>query len=546
MNRFAALLGASACLVILAAAAAEAKVALPHAQVAWASAENDLGETDSSLRLTNLTLVLNRPAERQAAFETLLRDQQDPSSSDFHHWLTPVEIGERFGPADASVAAVSSWLQSQHLHVDSVATSGVRIEFSGTAGDVGAAFGAPLHTYLVDGEPMISPAGTPKIPASLAAIVQSAHGLQNIRERPQHYSTTSEIRVAAGENPANTSCSATTCNHFVTPADFAAIYDVTPAYQQGINGSAQTIAIIGRARVYLPDVENFQKITGLAIKDPVIVVPPDGIDPGPPASVNDGTKHSDQSEATLDVTRAGSVATGANIELVISANSATGSGLTIATQHVVDTNLAQIISISFGGCEQSEGQARVSLWDSLFSQAAAQGISVFVSSGDSGAAGCDDHSSAPPSSQITSPNAICSSSYATCVGGTEFSDVANPSAYWSTSNSAGGKSALGYIPEGGWNDPLSSSGGPQLAASGGGMSIYVPTPFWQNGAGVPASGGRYTPDVSFTASIHDGYVNCLAASGNSCVPDSSGSIRIVVSGGTSASAPSMAGIAALL
>ncbi|MGE5617160.1 MAG: protease pro-enzyme activation domain-containing protein, partial [Bacillota bacterium] len=160
MKRLAALLAAASCLALIDAQGAEATTALPQARASWASAENDLGETDPNLRLTNLVIVLNRPADRQKAFETLLAEQQDPQSPNFHRWLTPSEIGERFGPSDEDILAVRSWLESHGLRVDSVAASRVRIEFSGRATDVGAAFGASLHAYLVEGETLISPAST--------------------------------------------------------------------------------------------------------------------------------------------------------------------------------------------------------------------------------------------------------------------------------------------------------------------------------------------------------------------------------------------------
>jgi hypothetical protein len=546
MNRFTALLLAAACLFARGALAAELTTPIAHVRAAWATPENDLGETDPSLRLTNLTLVLNRPPERQAAFETLLRDQQNPGSPNFHRWMSPAQIGEQFGARGEDIAAVTSWLQSQGLHVDSVASSRVRIEFSGTAGNVGVAFGAPLHTYVVDGEQMLSPAENPRVPASVAALLRSVQGLQSVRERPHHHLSTSEpISSRIGALPKGTFCAGSSCSHYIAPGDFASIYDLNPVYQQGINGSGQTIAIIGRARVWLPDIENFQKYTGLPTKDPVVIVPPNGIDPGASASTNDGSKHSDQFEATIDVTRAASVAPGATIDLVISANPPSGSGIGIASQYVVDSNLARVMSISFGNCEQSAGQAGVSFWDSVFSQAAAQGISVFVSSGDSGAAGCDKAFTAPPISQAASPNYICASSYATCVGGTQFADSANSAAYWNSSNSATRASAYGYIPEGAWNEPLDSASNVQVAASGGGVSGYIATPYWQAGPGVPGRQGRYTPDVSFSASGHDSYLICFAASG-ACVQNSSGGFSWTSANGTSAAAPSMAGIAALL
>jgi hypothetical protein len=161
------------------------------------------------------------------------------------------------------------------------------------------------------------------------------------------------------------------------------------------------------------------------------------------------------------------------------------------------------MSISFGTCESSAGPVGVAYWDSVFKQAAAEGISSFVSSGDSGASGCDDDFTTPPTSpKPNSPNYICSSSYATCVGGTEFNDAANPSLYWNASDDSFLVSARGYIPEGGWNEPLSSTSTAQVAASGGGVSTVIPTPSWQTGAGMPAArSGRYTPDVAFSASV---------------------------------------------
>jgi len=521
--------------------------ALPQNHVAWATPENDLGEVPDDLPLPHLTVVLKRSPDQQRAFEELLRQQQDPSSPNFHHWLTPVEVGEQFGASQHDIDVLTGWLRSQGLQVDAVANSRIRIGFSGSAANVATAFGSRMHYYRTDGEKRISTANAPQIPAALSDIIQSVRGLATIDERPYHRAGTTQLfsQPASVAPPDASSCTGNVCSHSIFPADFATIYDANPVYQQSINGSGQTIAIIGRARVYLPDIENFQTQSALAIKDPVIVVPPGGIDPGPAVS-SGGTVPLDQTEATLDVTRAGSVAPGATIKLVISANSNVGGdGVGVASQYVVDGNplSAQIMSISFGACEaQPGGQSSVAFWDNVFSQAAAEGISVFVSSGDSGAAGCDKSFSTPPANQAASSNYICASSYATCVGGTQFADTGNPSAYWSSSNGSGFESALGYIPEGAWNEPLDSKGNPTVAASGGGVSMFVPTPPWQTGPGVPGTQGRYTPDVSFSASGHDGYFLCFAALG----APNFGQCTFDTSYGTSAAAPSMAGIAALL
>ncbi len=521
--------------------------------VSWAVVENDAGELDGDTALTHLTVVLKRSPERQRAFEQLLREQQDPASANFHQWLQPREVGDRFGLLPGEIETVSAWLRAQGLRVDDVSNSRTRIQFSGTAAKVGAAFGSTMRSYQVREEKRIAIAQPPQLPAEVAALVLAVHGLESVSEKPN---LGPEIGRIGHEGPQakSTSCSSTStdCFHSIWPGDFAAIYGVGDAYKQGLTGAGQTIAILGRANVYLPDIENFQGKAAISIKDPVTIVPPNGIDPGPPLSTppTDPATLDDQREATLDVTRANSVAPGATIQLVVSLVTKTSSGLSIAGTYVVDSEpvQARIMSISFGLCEQSAGQSSTFFWDNLFSQAAAEGISVFVSSGDSGAAGCDAAFTAPPATQVASPNYLCSSSYVTCVGGTEFNEFTQfgSPGYWNATNSQGFVSARGYIPEGAWNEPTDSSGNFQVASGGGGVSAFIATPYWQTGPGVPGTQGRYTPDVSFSASVHDGYAKCQAASTYDCVTNAGGYFSYAVASGTSASTPSMAGIAALL
>jgi hypothetical protein len=213
-------------------------------------------------------------------------------------------------------------------------------------------------------------------------------------------------------------------------------------------------------------------------------------------------------------------------------------------QYEVQTLLDPVMNISFGACEAYGGASGVATWDALFSQAASEGISVFVSSADSGAATCDGAFELAPSYQFLSINYICASSYATCVGGTQLVDTANPSQYWSATNSSNLASALSYIPEGAWNESTtyqSSLGGYPIVAGGGGASVYVPKPSWQTGAGVPADHARDVPDVSFPSASHDGYYICYANDGGDCNAN-----RFLYFAGTSVAAPAMAGIAAIL
>jgi pseudomonalisin len=536
------------CLLIfstLGFAADAGRVALKGHRAPWAVVEDDQGAVPSDTMLEHLTVVLQRSPQQQKAFEKFLQQLQDPSSPNYHHFLTPVQVGKRFGASQQDIEAVSQWLSGQGLRVDSVANSRMMIDFSGNAAQVGAAFATEMHYYMVAGEQRIATAADPQIPATFAGIIQSVSGLHTLKNRSYHGTGQAYKEQGAGFTvPASTFCTPT-CNNFIFPADFATIYDV-PAPGLGIDGTGQNIGIIGRARVYNPDIENFQFLSGLAQKDPTVIIA--GTDPGPA----DGTVNpapGDQLEATLDVMRATSIAPGATVDLIASAGTQTEDGIAVAAQYAVDTNPvpAHIMNISFGLCEADVALADAQFWDTLFSAAAMEGISVFVASGDAGVAGCDTYFATPPATQVASPNYICASSYSTCVGGTEFADTANPAQYWNQNpvQSPPFESALGNIPEGGWNEPLNGSQ-TEAAASGGGVSSFFPTPSWQTGTGVPgARAGRYTPDLAFSSSGHDGYFGCIAADLGSCVV-SGGSFSFLYFFGTSAAAPDMAGITALL
>lgn len=539
------------------------RVAVPDQRVRWAKAESDRGAVPADLALDHLSLVLRRTPERQQAWERLLQEQQDPTSANYHHWLSPLEVGERFGASQHDIDALSEWLRTQGLRVESVSNSRMRIVFSGRAADVAAAFATKLNYFQVGTEKRIANSASPTIPAALSDTVLSVIGLNSVRFKPTHSaSATRPASLPPGApQPLATVCGdGGDCQHVVFPADFARIYDIDAPSLQGIDGRGQTIAIVGRSRVYEPDMLNFQARAGLPTKYPVVIVPPTGTDPGDPASAcsdavgstlpsctNPDDKISDQSEATLDVQRAGSVAPGATIDLIVADNVGTADGLQIALEYAVDTHPlpAHILSISYLTCEPDNGSAVVRSIDAMFAQAAAEGISIFVASGDSGAAACADHTGAPPATQTLGINALCSSGYVTCVGGTQFADSAQPSTYWAPTSGANYLSALGYIPEGAWNEPLDRNSAPQLGATGGGISIYIAKPAWQTGIGVPANASRNTPDVSLTASVHDGYFTCMAAQSGSCVV-ANHSFNFLISAGTSASAPSMAGITALL
>ncbi len=508
---------------------------------AWVRASNQLSSHAVDLPAPmHVTVLLRRDPTVQAAFEQVLAAQQDRSSPLYHQWLTPEQIGELYGPTAADVAAISHWLSAQGLRVDSIAPSRMMLEVSGSTAVVAAAFHTSFAYYSLAGTPRLSASSEPFIPAALGAVIDSIHGLTEIPLEPQSHGGRRPVPQPAAGN-ATPQLDANGGTHFLTPGDFDIIYDLNSVHNTNtgaaIGSAAQHVAIIGRSRVAASDISTFEAKTGLPSVTPNVVIPTTGTDPGTTADGNQG-------EATLDVDRVIGTAYGAVPDLVISASSSTYDGIYIAASYEVNTLKDPIMTISFGACEANAGSSGVNLWNTLFATAAGEGISVFVSSGDSGAAGCDTSFTTAPSPQVASINYICSSSYATCVGGTEFNDTANPSTYWSSTNGSGLVSVLQYIPEGAWNEPNStnSSGATvyDVASTGGGASVYIAKPSWQTGTGVPADGHRDVPDVSLSAAGHDGYYACLAYAGADCTT------YFEYFEGTSASAPGMAGIAALI
>ena len=513
---------------------------LPGHVPSWVRTAKDAGALAADTPL-GLTILLSRSPERQAAFTQMLTDQQNPGSSSYHRWLTPSQVGELYGPTQADLDALTRWLTSRGLTVTEIAPSRVFLHVSAPASVVANVFATRFRNYSVGGETRFSVTSDPSIPAAFAAVIQSIAGLSESHLRPMHRMHSMPMSTKTGSSVAEARPEYTNGGsglHYVTPGDFSVIFDVQPAYSAGYTGTGQKVAIIGRSRVVSTDISEFETITGLAANPPNTIIPTTGVDPG---VSGDG----DQGEATLDVDRVIGTAPGVQADLVVSGTAGGFDGIYVAAQYEVQTLRDPVMNISFGSCEVYEGASGVSVWDTLFSQAASEGISVFVSAADSGAATCDAQFSVPPAYQFRSINYICASSYATCVGATEFADQTNPSQYWSSTNSTGLVSALGYIPEGAWNEPAEAdASGATIyvaASGGGGASIYVPKPEWQSGTGVPADAVRDVPDVSFPGAGHDGYFACYAAGDGDCAAN-----RFEYFSGTSAAAPTMAAVTALL
>src|SRR5581483_9214242 len=150
-----------------------------------ARAEFDQGAAPSDLPMERMLLVLKRSAAQEAALQTLINQQQDKSSTQYHRWLTPQEFGAQFGAADQDIQTVSAWLASHGFQVDRVSNGKTVIEFSGTAGQVESAFHTQIRRYVVNGVAHWANASDPEIPVALGAVVGGVATLHNFDKKPQ-------------------------------------------------------------------------------------------------------------------------------------------------------------------------------------------------------------------------------------------------------------------------------------------------------------------------------------------------------------------------
>jgi len=489
-------------------------VPLPGSTHARIRQARDRGRVAADLMMDRAILALKSSPEQKADLEALLAAQQDPSSPQYHQWLTPKEFGERFGVSGEDVSVVRKWLETYGLHVDHVAESGRDIEFSGTARQIERAFSTEIHQYDFNGEPHVANATDISIPRALAGTVSGVVSLHDFVSKPKLQRFRSVPNYTFGGR------------HAMVPYDFAVIYDLAPLWSQGFDGTGQTIAIAGRTNINVNDVATFRSMYGLP--DSTLEVIVNGTDPG---VVNED----EEGEADLDVEWAGAVAKGAQIKLIVSRSTRASDGIVLSEMYIVNNNAAPVMSSSFGFCETaspSTSQFYADLWQ----QAAAQGISVVVASGDSGSAACDSPSLTEARRGL-SVNGEASTPYNVAVGGTQFNENGADSVYWNATNDPQNRSSAKiYIPEIVWNE----SGPDGIWGTGGGVSTVHSTPSWQTGYGVPAvdpgttnQHHRYLPDVSLTAAGHDGYVIQQRSS-------------LFIASGTSASAPAFAGILAIV
>ncbi len=441
-----------------------------------ARSEFDLGRADSSRMLHVVSLSFRPSAAQQQDLDLFLSQLADRTSPNYHKYLTPAQFADRFGMTQNDINKVAAWLQSEGFFNITVSNSRNLVSFDGTVAQVESVFSLEMHNYLVNGEVHLANAGEPSVPAALAASVLSVGHLHDFSPKPRVKAQPHLTSYLSG-------------NHFLTPADYATIYNVTPLYTAGDTGSGQKIAVIGQSTVATSDLNNFRSAA---------LLPASTVTMSP---VSGGTAMrcaGDEGESDLDLEWSGGVAKNASVTFVFATVSngdtcASRQGLNVwdALQYAVDHSpiIAPFISISYGFCEAGLGLTEANTIRGWAVQAVTQGQTITAASGDSGAADCD---TGPPATSGLAVDVPASIPEVTGAGGNEFTgdtagvvtgnQAAADTPYWRASGAGSDtiSSALEYIPEEAWNDTAASvAAGNGFAASGGGASSFFSKPSWQ-------------------------------------------------------------------
>lgn len=541
----------------------------------------DRGMLPQNRVLEHVSLVLRRPAGRQLALDALARDQLNPRSRYFHQWLKPRDL-PRFAPSAHDIAAVTSWLAQHGLRVHGFSPAGVSLELSGPVRDFQSAFGTTIHAFAaVDGD-HIGPATAPSIPSALQPVIAGVT-LGNFFPRPALRHVGAVARQDDGRwrvsqpSPDFTITDNGASFEAVTPFDFYKIYHMLPLFNElpGAEGYGQKVALLEQSNMKLKDFNSFY--TNFFVVAPTFA--PAFVHPGGCA---DPGLAPDEAEVALDAEWSSVTAALAKLEVASCAGTVNSFGVMTSFQNLVDYGTtATVLSISYTACETLNGIGFTTMWNNIAEAGAAEGLSIFVASGDSGVAGCDSPGDSFGAMYGLAVNALASSPYVTAVGGTDFGDTARHEVktYWappSGENVYTKATALSYVPEIVWDDSCASSfisrylhlspedactaayngkypGLLNLAGSGGGASAVFAKPDWQsvNLLGMPDDQARDLPDVSFFAGNgiwNHFYLYCMsdaAQGGYPCkYPDHGTTALLSGGGGTSFGAPAMAGLMA--
>lgn len=463
-----------------------------------------------------LDLVLSLRLSDLSGLATLLASQQNPKSPQYHKYLTSKDFVSRFAPSTQAVNAARQFLTSQGLKVTSVSANRTVIHASGTVAQANRAFGVTITQYQLGKRTVYGPDRAPQIPDSLAPYVMNVGGLDNVLvAQPLLQQAASSQASAAHATRATTARipAAAPYPGAFGPTELRGAYDVSSLISAGGDGTNQSVAIFELAPYFPSDLAAYRSYYGL----PSSAVNDYSVDGGTPtcATPGSGCDVNGVAEADLDTEVVSALAPNATMDVWTGPNS--WQGLLDTYNGIVLYDADQVVSTSWGACEQAAGSSNLSALDQIFAQAAAQGQTIAAAAGDDGSDSCLQAYHSPSSA----PNVLSPASdpYVLGVGGTSL-----------TLNSGS------YGSETVWNQGN--------AATGGGVSSAFAEPSWQVGAGVAnaySTGAREVPDVAADADPNTGYSVYCSSTTTDC---SSPTFPWTMIGGTSAAAPLWAGVIA--
>ncbi|OOG45565.1 S53 family peptidase [Rhodanobacter sp. C01] len=538
----------------------------------------DMGVATST-QPVHVTLILK--LHNQAALEQYIQQTVTQGSPNYHQFLSTSQFAGQYGATDAEIAKVQAYLQKQGLG-SQVMANHMAIQTSGTLDQLGKAFQTSIHTYVSrsTGQSFHRPASVLVLPSALADTVAFASGLSNERKYLSHRLGAPAFAVSPKSLPLGpTTLSKTTSGNPTatgepgeyTVGDVANFYNINPLYQHGITGKGSTVGIVTLSNFYPADAVTYWNDIGLATKpNRITQIHVDG----------GGAIDGGSGETSLDVEQSGGLAPFANVLVYDAPNS--GNGFTDAFLRAVSDNKADSISTSWGLPEifnfaalnvtgasdtDTSDAGDLQAFHQIFMEAAAQGQSVFVAAGDSGAydtvrdLGLPGTAAGDYSAPLT-VDSPASDPYATAAGGTTvpvtFYNAANVPVISITQENVWGwdylQNYFNKVAPGEYD--LFSTGG------GGGVSVYWHQPLYQlltQGIRTsepkqslvyidPQAGpttllqlpsrfvGRNMPDLALNADPETGYIVISTYDGG----------LISGYGGTSFVAPQLNGISALL
>jgi len=482
---------------------------------------------DTKLDLS-ITLQPRNPGELQGFINAV----SNPASPEYRHYLGTGEFGQRFGADPVTVAKMKQALKGKGLTPGEIGANGLTFNFSSTVAQAEKAFSTHFTGYrLADGSTGFANTEAPALSGELAGSVAAIVGLDTtVRLQPRNVRKKTvpllNSSVGNGDQPQNIGASPKLCPGWVSTMVDAGYTDGTDYYSSGalataydLNGladgaSGSTVAILSLENYDSRAVANYQSCNGT--KTTVSKIRVSGTEAPPDVDNGEG------GETALDVETVASLAPGASILVYQGENS--GTGVLGTYQRIADDNRAQVLSVSWGRCEAERTDSRLQALNLTLQQAAAQGQSVVVASGDSGSTGCYS-SPVAGNDVLLNVDDPASQPYATGIGGTSHSGLGKfpgPVEVWNDGYGAGG----GGVSTG-WK--LSDTAFPWNATH---------APGYTNACGAAAGQTcRQVPDVSALSDPYHGYLVFTHV-------DSDNVTHGAVIGGTSAAAPLWAALIA--